>query len=117
MDENNQKRLQKIVGKFLYYARSIDPTMLVALNSLTAVKTKPKIVTAKQITQFLNYRATHPDAITEYINSGMVLNVYSNASHISEPEAQSIAEGYFFLGPKSNTPIQGMPLDNGPVHV
>ena len=32
LDENNQKRLQKIVGKFLYNARAIDPTMLMALK-------------------------------------------------------------------------------------
>ena len=66
LDEYNQKRLQKIVGKFLYYARSIDPTMLMSLNSLTKVQTKPTIETAKQIIQFLNYSATHLDAITEY---------------------------------------------------
>ena len=27
LDGNNQKRLQKIVGKFLYYAIAIDPTI------------------------------------------------------------------------------------------
>ena len=49
LDENNQKRLQKFVGDFLYYARAIDPTMLMSLNSLAEVHTKPKIKTAKQI--------------------------------------------------------------------
>ena len=43
LDENNQKILQKIVGKFLYYARAIDPTMLMELNSLVEVQTKTKI--------------------------------------------------------------------------
>ena len=37
LDENNQKRLPKIVGKLLYYDISIDPPMLMALNSLEAV--------------------------------------------------------------------------------
>ena len=53
-DEHNQKRLHKIVVKFLYYARAIFPTMLLALNSLVVVQTKPKIETEKQTTQFLN---------------------------------------------------------------
>ena len=75
LDEDNQKRLHKIVGKLLYYARAIDPTMLMALNSLTKVQTKPTIETSKQITQFLNYSATHPDAITEYRKSGMILHI------------------------------------------
>ena len=64
LDENNQEILHKIVRKFLYYDRAIDPAMLMALNSLASVQTNPTIETARQITQFLNYSATHPDAIT-----------------------------------------------------
>ena len=52
LDENNQKRLRKIVGIFLYYDRAIDPTMLMALKSLAVVQTKTKIETTKQINQF-----------------------------------------------------------------
>ena len=47
LDENNQKRLQKIVGKFLYYARSIDPTKLMSLNLLTEIHKNPTIDTSK----------------------------------------------------------------------
>ena len=80
---SSQRRLQKIVGKFLYYARAIEPTMLMALNSLAAVQTKPTIETAKIITQILNYSATHPDAVIECIKSGMILHIYSDASYLS----------------------------------
>ena len=82
MDENNQERLQKIVGKLLYYARAIYLTMLMALNSLPEVQTKPSIETAKQITHFLNYSTKHPDAIIEYIKSGIILLIYYNKSYI-----------------------------------
>ena len=91
--------------------------MLMDLNSLVAVQIKPTIETANQITHFLNYSATHPDAITEYRKSGMILHIYSDVSYISEPEAQSRSRGCFFLGPKSNTPIQEIPLENVPVHL
>ena len=64
LDEYNQKILQKVVGKFLYYTRDIDPTMLMALNSMVTVQTNPKIETARKITQFLNYTATRPDEVT-----------------------------------------------------
>ena len=47
----------------------------------------------------------------------MILQIYSDASYVSEPEARSRAGGYFSLGSKSNTPIQYMPPDNGPMHV
>ena len=75
---------------------------------MAEVQTKPAIETAKQITQTLNYSVIHPDEVTEYIRSGMIIQIYSDESYISEPEARSRLGGYFFLGPKSNTPIQAM---------
>ena len=82
--------------------------MLMDLKSLTAVQTKKIIETAEHINHFINYSATYPDAITEYRKSGIILHKYSDASHISEPEARSRARLQYFLGPKSNTPIQYM---------
>ena len=75
LDENDKKILQKFLGKFLYYARAIYPTMLMAINSLAAVQTNPTIETAKK-TQFLNYSATHPDAVIERRKSGMIVHIY-----------------------------------------
>ena len=69
------------------------------------------------MTKILNYSASHPDAVTEYRRSIIILRIYLDKSYISEPEAGSRAGGYFFLGPKSNTPIKAMPLKNGPVHI
>ena len=53
MDEYNQKIVQKIVGKLLYYARAIYPILLTALNSLAAVQRKPTIETVKK--KLLNF--------------------------------------------------------------
>ena len=39
-----------MVGKFLYYARSGEPKIVMALNSLAAVHTKTRIKTVKQET-------------------------------------------------------------------
>ena len=64
LDENNQKIIHKIVVNFLYYARAIDPTMLMALNLMAEVQAKPTTKTEKQIIQFLNFSATHPDEVT-----------------------------------------------------
>ena len=57
-------KLQNISGKFIYYARIEDPTIMMSLHSLSVVHTKASIETAKQVTQFLNYSATHPDTVT-----------------------------------------------------
>ena len=48
------KNIPEIVGKFLYYDRSMDSTILMALKSLAAVQINPTIETMKRITQFLN---------------------------------------------------------------
>ena len=95
LDKNNQKRLQKFLEILLYYAKAIDPKMLMALNSLEAVQKKTTIENAKQITRFLNYGTAHSNAIIEYIKSGIILHIYSDASYISEPKAQSRVGGYF----------------------
>ena len=87
LDANNKKRLQKFVGNFLYYARAVNPTMLMSTNLLAAVHTKPTIEIVKQVTHFLNYGETHTDTVTECRRSGMIIHIYSDASYISEPEA------------------------------
>ena len=69
--------------KFLYYDGAIDPTMLMALNSLAAVHIKPKIEKVKQITQFLNYIESHPYTVAEYRRSRIILYIYSYESYIS----------------------------------
>ena len=79
MDDNNKKIFQKIVGNFLYYAREVDPTMLMALNAIEAVQTNQTIKTMKQVTKIFNDSATNPDAKTEYIRSRIILHIYSDA--------------------------------------
>ena len=56
--------------------------MLMTINFLAAVHTNLTIETAKQITHFLNYSTKHPDAIIEYIKSGIILLIYYNKSYI-----------------------------------
>ena len=69
----------------------------------------------KQCRNFLDYMATHPNAKIRYYASDMVLNVLSDASYLSAPNAQSRAVGYCFLGsvPKNRQPIKL----NGEIHV
>ncbi len=63
LDKTQIKRLQQIIGVFLYYGRALDLTMLVSLGTLAAAQTKGTQATVEACTQLLNYAATHPDAI------------------------------------------------------
>ena len=66
-----------------------------ALNSLVIVNTKPTVDIEKRITHFLNYCASHLDDVIEYKRSDMILRLYSDAPHLSKPEAHSISGGFF----------------------
>ena len=69
--------IQQVIGKFLYYARAVDCTMLTVLNELETTQTT-KTATTKimdKIIWFLDYAATYPDAKVRYHTSGMVLHV------------------------------------------
>jgi hypothetical protein len=73
INKKETKIYQKVCGKFLYYARAIDTTMLHALNDLATQTTKGTEKTMQALTHFLNYCASHPDAEIIFRASDMVL--------------------------------------------
>lgn len=99
-------RCQQIVGTFLYYGRAIDSTMAMPLSSLASEQLKATATTKRKFNQFLDYAATHPDAVVQFKASDMQLKVHSDASYLSEPQARSRAAGHFFLDNQApNTPL------------
>ena len=50
----------------------------------------------KKLDQFLDYCATHPDEKVRYIASVMILVLYSDASHLSEPGSKRRAAGHWY---------------------
>ncbi|MCP4744855.1 MAG: hypothetical protein GY874_01760, partial [Desulfobacteraceae bacterium] len=110
VDEATKKYIQQVTGTFLYYARAVDATMLVALSAITAEQSKPTGDTLKKTKKFLDYVALHPDAVLTFSASNMVLNVHSNASYLTEPKARSRAGRHFFMSNNSKEP-----KDNGAI--
>jgi hypothetical protein len=104
------KEGKKFIGTFLYYARCVDSTKLAALGSLATQQANPIENTMAKVTQFLDYAATHPDAIITYHSSNMVLAGPCNASYLSESNARSQAGGHFFMS--NNT---AKPPNNGAI--
>jgi hypothetical protein len=115
--------LQESIGVLLYYACTTDPTLLVALGTLTTAQTKGTQATMDACIQLLNYCATHPDATICYIASDMHLHTHSDASYLSEPEARSRVGGIHFLSSapkdpnKAPHPDDPPPPLNGAVHI
>ena len=90
LDEKEKKFIQQVVGSFLYYARAVDMTILTALNAIASEQAAPTERTMEIVHQFLDYMATHPDAVIRFRTSDMILSVHSDASHAGA--------GYWLLG-------------------
>ncbi len=115
LDNAGKKHIQQVVGSFLYYARAINLTILMGLSNIATQQATPTENAKKQVSQFLDYMWTHPDAKICYRASDMILNVHSDALYLSAPCALSCINGYFFLG---GLPIIGNPIKhNGSIHI
>jgi hypothetical protein len=93
--------IQKVTGSVLYYARAVDPTVLMQLNDIATEQTKATEKTQAATNQMLDYLATHPDAKIRYHASNMILHIHSDASYLSVSNARSRLGGLLFLGNKS----------------
>ena len=96
--KKEEKLLQQICGKFLYYARAIDNTMMHALNDLASQITTGTMKTKEAVACFLNYCATYPDTEIMYRASDMVIKNDSDAAYLVAPKARSRAGGYTYMG-------------------
>jgi hypothetical protein len=111
LNKDDKRFIQEVTGTFLFYARAVDPTMLVALSSLAAEQCNPTERTMEKVKQFLDYASTQEDAVITYKASDMVLAIHSDASYLSEPKARSRPGGHFFMSANEEDP-----RDNGAVH-
>ena len=78
--EERKRRIQQIIGTFLYYARALDCTMLPALNILAKQQSSLTKNMEAAITHFIDYAATNPSAIIQYKASDMILHIDIDAS-------------------------------------
>jgi hypothetical protein len=60
------KFIQEVMGVFLYYCWAVDSTMLTALSAIASTQAEPTKNTMTRCQQFLDYAATHQNAIITY---------------------------------------------------
>ena len=99
-----KKFVQEVTGTFLYYNPAIDSTMLPALGTIATQQSALAEKTMHKVHQFIDYAATHPDAIITYRASNMILAAHSDASYLSESKARIRAGGLFFMSNDSAVP-------------
>ena len=88
----------------MYYERAVDPTMLEALGSITAQKANSTEQTMQIVKQFLDYAATHPDAIIKYHASDMVLVGHIDAFYIYKTKSRRRAGQHLFMSNNTEFP-------------
>jgi hypothetical protein len=73
----------------LYYAKAVDPTVLMPLQDIATEQTKATGKTQAAKNQLLDYLAMHPDATIRYHASDMILHIHSDASCLSVSNARN----------------------------
>ena len=95
LDKYGKTIVQQVTGTFLYYARAVDTTMLIALSAIASEQASPTKNTTKKVMQLLDYAASQEDAAITYHASTIVLAYHSDALYLSKPGARSRAGGNF----------------------
>jgi len=84
--------------------------MAATLSSIAGRQSKATTDLNAEVTHFLDYCHTHPNAGVRFVASDMILALHSDASYLSEPNSKSRAAGHFFLGK-----INDESFDNGAI--
>ena len=98
LNKKRKKVVQQVIGTCLYYVRAVDCTILRAISSIASTQAKATEETEQRVKQLLDYLFTLPNAKVRFYVSKMILNVHSDASHLSEPGSKSRAVGVYFMG-------------------
>jgi hypothetical protein len=77
------KFIQRTTGKFLFYARATDNTMLHALNNITTSTINGTEATLAATNHFLNYAASNPNGKIIYRGSDRILKIDSDRCCLS----------------------------------
>ena len=102
--------MQSIVGALLFYGRSVNNKLLVALSELGKQKAAATQATNDAILQLLDYVATYPSDRITFRSIEMILSAHSDAACLNVTKALSRAGGHIVL--PENVPE---PAYNGPI--
>jgi hypothetical protein len=93
LSNKDVNKLQQLTGTLLYYARAVDPTLIMPINVLESEQSNTTEITADKVRKLLNYCNTHPESKIRYHASDMILHIHSDAYYLSEHEAKRRAGG------------------------
>jgi hypothetical protein len=71
LSDKDVNKLQQLTGTLLYYARAVDPTLIMPINFLASEQSNATEVTADKVIKLLNHCNTHPETKIRYHASDM----------------------------------------------
>jgi hypothetical protein len=98
LSEKEVNKSKQLTDTLLYYARAVDPTLIMPINVLASEQSNTTEETTDKVIKILNYCNTHPETKIRYHASDMILHIHSHASYLSENEAKSRAGGLLYMG-------------------
>ena len=116
LNSKGQRRIQAIVGKFLYYGRAVDPTVLTAPGDISTAQASPTINTNKKTVMMMDYLHTFPNAKLRFYADDMQLHIESDAAYLVIPGARSRAAGHFYLSAQNKPNKTYAGRFNAPIH-
>ena len=82
LNQQETTRIQQIIGCLLYYARALNNTILVALNTISEIQAVSTATTKTLCNYLLNYCATNRNVGLRYYASNMTSTIHSDAAVI-----------------------------------
>ena len=104
VNPTEKKFFQKVCGKFLFYGRAVDSTVLTPISAIASQSANPTKETLEHTYQLLDFLDTQEDAVLTYNHSEMAMAVHCDASYLCEPKAKSRAGGHFFMSTNAKIP-------------
>jgi hypothetical protein len=104
------KRIQGIIGAFLYYTRTVDNKLLATLSTLSSQQATAAEATDAAMNQILEYLTLYPDDDTTYCSRNMILCAHTNTSFNNKSKGRSQAGAHICVSKnnpfaKHNRPI------------
>ena len=104
------KRVQGIVGAFLYVGRAVNNKLVLALSAIGAQKAAANKETKDVVEQLLDYISTYPDDGIYFRKIDMILAAHTDTGFLNKFKSRSRAGAHIFL-----SEIYPKPKLNGPV--
>jgi hypothetical protein len=108
LSDKDVNKSQQRMGTLLYYARAVDPTLIMPINVLASEQSNATEITADKVIKLLNYCNTYPDTKIRYHASDMILHIHIDAS--SQKMKPRAGLGYSFTWARTTKTTKNSPM-------